>query len=145
MALKAARYNKVLGLAIGDRSIFAAEVSTGGGGGGGGAGGAGERPEARTLGEFTFPEGLSISSDATAIGAALAEFLREHKFTARTAVIGLPAKWLLVKTKEVPPADESVAADMLRLQAEGEFSSELKDLVFDYAGAPSTASAYDGP
>ena len=70
-------------------------------------------------------------------GAALAEFLRQKQFTARHAVVGLPAKWLLVKTKEVPPADSKTASDLLRLQAEGDFSSELRDLVFEPdAGRP---------
>jgi hypothetical protein len=127
--LKASRYNKVLGLAIGEKSIIAAEVS-----------GGSARPDAKRLAEFSFPPGISLQ-DPVALGTALAEFLRENEFSAKSAVIGLPAKWLLVKTKEVPPADKRVAADMLRLQAEGEFSSELKELVFDYAGEPSTAGA----
>ena len=127
--MKALRYNKVLGLAIGERSIIAAEVS-----------GAGSRPDARRLAEYSFSPELSLA-DPAALGAALADFLKENQFSTKSAVIGLPAKWLLVKTKEVPPADEHVAADMLRLQAEGEFSSELKELVFDYAGEPNVAGA----
>lgn len=120
--LKASKHNKVLGLAIGEKAIVVAEVVA-----------AGDKPEARRLGEFVFPATVSLA-DPVALGAALGEFLREQKMTAKSAVVGLPAKWLLVKTKEVPPADSSVAADLLRLQAEGDFSSELKDLVFDYVG-----------
>lgn len=127
--MKASRYNKVLGLAIGEKSIFAAEVSVNA-----------DRAEAKRLAEFSYPPEVSLS-DAAAVGKLLGEFLREQKFTAKNAVIGLPARWLLVKTKEVPPADSSVAADLLRLQAEGDFSSELKDLVFDYAGESSTTTA----
>ena len=56
-------------------------------------------------------------------------------------MIGIPAKWLVVKSKELPPADPALAADMLRLGAEGEFSSELRDLVYDYAGQPSAAKS----
>ncbi len=33
----------------------------------------------------------------------------------------------------MPPADPATLAELLRIQAEGEFSSELKDLVYDYA------------
>src|SRR5258706_5493363 len=119
----------MLGLAIGERSIIAAEVS-----------GGGARPDAKRLAEFTYPSGASLA-DPAALGTALGEFLKENDFSAKAVVIGLPAKWLLVKTKEVPPADSHVAADLLRLAAEGEFSSELKELVFDYAGEASTAGA----
>ena len=127
--MKASRYHKVLGLAIGEKSILVAEVSS-----------SGDRPEARRLGEFVFPAGASLA-DPASLGQALGEFLREQKVSARHAVIGLPAKWLLVKTKEIPPADSSMVADLLRLQAEGDFSSELRDLVFDYAGQANTALA----
>ena len=127
--MKASRYNKVLGLAIGERSIQVAEVNV-----------AADKPEARHLAEFEYPAGAGLT-EPTVLGERLAEFLREKHFTAKQVVVGLPAKWLLVKTKEVPPVDESVAADLLRLQAEGEFSSELRDLVFDYAGEANPAKS----
>ncbi len=119
--LKAPRSNKVIGLAIGERSLSAAEVV------------AGERPQATHLAEFIYPQGLSLQ-DPAGLGKALGEFLRQQQFTARTAVVGLPARWLVVKPKEVPSVDPGTLAEMLRLQAEGEFSSELKDLVYDYVG-----------
>jgi hypothetical protein len=119
--LKALRHNKAVGLAIGERSLLAAEMT------------AGEPPQARRLAEFIYPPGTSLDQPAE-LGEALGQFLREKDFSARCAVIGLPARWLVVKAKEVPPADASTLADLLRLQAEGEFSSELKDLVYDYAG-----------
>jgi hypothetical protein len=136
--VKESRYNKVLGLAIGERSILAAEVATGAAGG--------APPEVRRLAEFPLPAEASLGGSAAAVdpaalGKALGEFLREQKFTSRPAVVGLPARWLLFKSKEVPPADSATAADLLRLQAEGEFSSELKDLVFDYTGEASPAAA----
>lgn len=126
--MKAARHHKVLGLAVTERSILVAEVNTAGGD-------AAARPDARRLAEFPFPAGVSVN-DPAVLGAALGGFLKEHKFGAKNAVVGLPAKWLLVKSKEVPPADDATIADMLRLQAEGEFSSELKDLTYDYTGKP---------
>lgn len=126
--LKASRYNKVLGLALGERSMQVAEVS---------AVATADKPEARLLAEFEYPAGVTFQ-DPPAMGAALAEFLRQKGFTAKQVVIGLPARLLLVKTKEVPPADAATVSDLLRLQAEGEFSSELRDLVFDYAGEPTT-------
>jgi hypothetical protein len=126
--LKASRYNKLLGMAVGEKSLFVAEVT------------AGEKPDVKRLAEFIYPAESSLADPAT-LGISLGTFLRDQRFTARQAVVGLPAKWLLVKTKEVPPADSSVAADLLRLQAEGDFSSELKDLVFDYAGEASPSGS----
>ena len=122
--MKSLRQNKVLGIAIGEHSLMAAEVST-----------TGERAATRQLAELVYPEGVTTSTPAT-LGKALSHFLKEHGFTAKSAVIGIPARWLVVKPKEVPPADESTLADLLRLQAEGEFSSELKDLVYDYTADP---------
>ena len=82
-------------------------------------------------------------AEPEALGKALGQFLGEAGFTARAAVAGLPARWLLVKPKEVPPADPATLADLLRLQAEGEFSSELRDLVYEYAGDPAAAATGD--
>ncbi len=125
--MKPLRMNKVLGLAVGEKSLLAAEVV------------AGDRPDVRRLAEFVYPEGLS-PANPQALGKALGDFLRDNKFTARNAVVGLPARWLVVKSKEVPPADPATLASMLRLQAEGEFSAELKDLVYDYAADASAGN-----
>src|SRR6185437_11569950 len=40
-----------------------------------------------------------------------------------------------------PAADERIVAQTLRLQAEGEFSPELNDLVYDYSGRPDASGA----
>jgi hypothetical protein len=129
--LKPLRQNKVLGLALGEQSLLAAEVAVGGGD---------EPPATRQLAEFVYPEGVNPQHPA-ALGRALAGFLKEHHFTARSAIVGIPARWLVVKPKDVPPADAATLADMLRLQAEGEFSSELKDLVYDYTATASSNAA----
>jgi hypothetical protein len=123
------KVGKVLGISLGERSLLVAEVVAGGSGG---AAAAGDRPEVKRLAEFVYPEGVS-PQDPQPLGEALSEFLKENKFTAKSAVFGLPARWLVVKGKEVPPADPITLANLLRLQAEGEFSSELKDLIYDYA------------
>jgi hypothetical protein len=123
--LKLFRPNKMLGLAIGERSLLAAQLV------------AADRPRVQRLGEFVYPEGITLTQ-ADKLGAELGRFLREHGITARQAVVGLPAKWLLVKSKDVPSADDDTTSRMLRLQAETEFSSELNDLVCDYI--PSVAS-----
>ncbi len=119
------RYNKVIGIALGERSLLAAELILTGA----------AKPEVRKLAELQYPDAVSVDQPA-ALGAALAALLKEKGFTANSAVVGLPARWLAVKAREVPATDESTLIDLLRLQAEGEFSSELKDLVYDYAKAP---------
>lgn len=122
--MKRSTYNKLLGLSLGDRSLLIAEVSHG------------EKASVRKLAEFIYPVGTSLAEPA-ALGKALGEFLRTQGFSTKAAAMGIPAKWLAVKSKDVPPADADTLADILRLQAEGEFSSELKDLVFDFAGGGS--------
>jgi len=82
--------------------------------------------------EFVYPEGRTLR-EPEPLGDALGRFLREHGFSARTAVFGLPARWVLSKRKEVPSDDPRVLADTLRLQAETEFSPELSDMVYDYS------------
>ena len=82
----------MIGLSIGERSLLAAEVV------------AGERPEVARLAEFVYPDGISPQQPAE-LGTALGAFLRENKFTAKSAIVGLPARWLVVKCKDVPPAD----------------------------------------
>jgi Tfp pilus assembly protein PilN len=127
--LKRTRRKKVLGLAVGERSLLAAEVV-----------GAGEQPQVTAVGELMYPEGVSVTSTEE-LAKLLSAFLREHGFTARQAVIGLPAKWLVVRPKEVPPADAQTVTEMLRLSAESEFPTDIKDLVYDFAGSVGDAQA----
>jgi len=121
--------NKVLGLAMGQRSILIAEVSV-----------RGQKHAVNRCAEFVFPEGLSMSTPDK-LGTELRNFMRSQHFSTKDVVIGLPAKRLVTRRKEVPPASESVASDTLRLQAEGEFSSELDNLIMDYAGKPSSTES----
>lgn len=121
--MKRTRRKKVLGLALGERSLLAAEVIL-----------AGEKPTVTAVGEMAYPEGISICTPAE-LAKALAEFLRNKGFTARQVVLGLPAKWLVVRPKEVPPTDVATVTEMLRLAAETEFPTDIKDLVFDFTGA----------
>ncbi|GEM_PF-1216296 len=120
--LRPLRPTKFLGVALTDRAFLVAEVGVAAAG-----------PEIRRCAEFRFPKDLTLEN-LPAIGRPFAQFLRQNDFTARHIVIGLPMNWLLVKTKEIPPTTDALAADMLRLQSETEFSSELSELVYDYAG-----------
>jgi hypothetical protein len=118
--------SKIIGLAIGQKSFLLAEVALKSG-----------RGTVQHFAEFPFPEGLSLATPDQ-LGQALGQFLKTRKFSTRDVVIGLPAKRLITRRKEVPAAKMEVAAATLRLQAEGEFSSELDSLVLDFAGSPST-------
>ena len=120
--MKRTRRKKVLGLALGERSLLAAEIIV-----------AGEQPTVTAVGEMPYPEGISVNTPAE-LAKPLAEFLRSKGFTARQVVVGLPAKWLVVRPKEVPPVDAATVTEMLRLAAESEFPTDIKDLVFDFTG-----------
>jgi hypothetical protein len=117
--VKSVRHKTVLGLAIGERSLMAAEVA------------AGDRLTVQRAAELVYPDGVS-PAEAAQFGQLLAAFRKEQGFTARTTVVGLPAKWIVVKQKEVPATDEKTLIDLLRTGAEAEFSSDLKDMVYDF-------------
>jgi hypothetical protein len=120
--LKTTRSKKVLGLSLTERSVLLAEVV------------GGDRPHLAKTAEWVYPEGL-LPANPAPLGAALANFLVEQGFSAKSAVVGLPARWLVTQAKEVPAADTRTIVEMLRLSAEAEFSTELKDLVYDFTGA----------
>ncbi len=132
-----------LGIAFGDRSITVAEIAPARGGDPSGA------PwEVRRAAEFVSPAqaaGLSSQADAgiAATGAALGRFLRENGFSAGRAVVGVPARWLVAREKEIPPSSDQQAAEVLRMQAERAFSTELGELACDYAGKSDPSSARD--
>ncbi len=120
--MKTIRNHKLLGIAVGDKAMLVAEVSC-----------TGNRCEVAAAGQFNFGPGQSLQQPE-ALGQSFADFLKERGFSTRKAVFGLPAKWILSKSKEVPAADERTISDMLRLQVEGDAMPELKDLVFDFTG-----------
>jgi hypothetical protein len=116
---------KLLGLSIGERGLLVAEVACAG-------------PERRVarLAEFAYPAGMSLEQPE-ALGAALGTFLRERGFSTHRAVLGVPARWLLLKSHALPPSEPQVAAAMLWLRAEAESAPELGEMVLDFAGQSS--------
>lgn len=122
------RRNRMLGLALGERTALVAEVSSSGG-----------RPAVERVGEFAYPTGAGLAQPE-ALGAALGGFLAERGFASRHVVIGIPGKWILTKRVDAPPAEPSLVAESLRLQAEGEFAGDGGgEFVFDYAGESSAS------
>lgn len=118
-----------LGIAIGDQSLTIAEVHA-----------ARDGAEVRRTARMELEAPLA-TSDPEALGQALSQFLRKNRFKASRVVLGVPARWLVARERDLPPASSEQAAGMLRLQAERLFSSELKDLVFDFAGEPDARQA----
>jgi len=118
-----------VGLVLGERSLAAAEILA-----------SGARCEIRRAAVFDYPEGLSLR-EPERLGVELRAFLRRSRFSARRAVLGLPARWLIVRPRSVPPVSAESAAGLLRIQGEREFSLEPAELVLDWAGETSPAEA----
>ena len=123
------RTSSFLGVAVSDRSATCAEVFIGGG----------DRRAVRRTATFVFPPDVTLETP-DALGQALAGFLRQKRFTASRAVVGVPARWLIAMEKEVPPADEQQARATLRLQAERLAVAEHGEVVFDFAGRTSAST-----
>ena len=118
----AMRGRKSLGIAFGNRSLQVAEINTSASG-----------SQLVKSAEFLFGEGDSLS-DPLKLGKTLAAFLKQNGFSARQAVAGVPAQWLMLKEKLLPPAAPAAVANMLRIQAERDFSMEPGALALDYIG-----------
>ncbi len=117
-----------LGLALGERRIVAAEVRSARG-----------RHEVVRVAELAFPEGVTWD-DPVAVGGCLGRFLREQRLP-RAGTIGIPARWLMTVTREVPPAGPRVLAGILRMEAERAFSLDSGQMVCDWAAAPAEGKA----
>lgn len=120
------RSKNVLGICVGDHGMLIAEspcasatLSSG----------------AVRVAEFNYPPGITLEKHE-ALGASLREFLQSQGFSTTRAVYGIPARWLLLKSHSLPPADPQTAATMLWLRAETSGMSEVGEMVFDYIGRP---------
>src|SRR5690606_28483283 len=91
----------------------------------------GRRPTVQRVGLMELDAGLSIDKPE-ALGQKLQSFLQSHHMTARSAVVGVPARWVLTQDRELPPTDEATAVGMLRLQSERLAEEPMS---FDVAGA----------
>src|SRR5438477_10424922 len=124
------RPSSFLGVAVSDHSIACAEVTVT----------HGDRRAVRRTAVFVFPPEASLDTPDAA-GQALASFLRQKRFTATRAVVGVPARWLIAVEKEVPPANEEQTRATLRLQAERLAVAEHGEVVFDFAGRANPMAA----
>lgn len=119
------RLRHVLGIALADRAIHLAELRL-------------VRGQSQVVGQSRLDLSEPISlTDPEALGQSLADYLREHRYRCRRAVVGLPAKWLLARYRLAPTvADENARRGMLRLGIEREFVGGAENLTFDYARQP---------
>ena len=118
---------RILGLAVTERSITAAEVGVV----------RGRRTVLRAA-EFPMAPG-EAAPDPAQLGKALRQFLRQHRFSASRCVIGLGARWLVAKEKSLPPTAPDMLAGVLAIATEREFASDPKDLAFDYCNPVASA------
>lgn len=119
----------MLGISLGEQSLLVAEVHA-----------SASRPQVIRVGELRYAADAGLQQPE-ALGIALARYLKEKGSDSHSAVFGVPVRWIVSKRKEVPNADDRVLIETLRLQAEGEFSPELTNLVYDYSGrSPSTGA-----
>ncbi|MBN2372218.1 hypothetical protein JXL19_00315 [bacterium] len=116
------RGKKILGLAIEEKCIFASEMHHDG-----------EGYRVKNVAQMDFSETLSFDKPDK-LGESLAQFIRENKLSAKRAVIGLPARWLMIRQKTMPPSTGESVAGILRIHAEHEFSINPDELVIDYTG-----------
>jgi hypothetical protein len=117
-----AKTRTILGLAFEDDGLRVAEVRTGG-----------ANLRIQHSGVFAWPSEQPLEQ-ASDTGAALRDFLKQNRIHTKTAVVGLPAKWLITKELSMPPASGASLQGMLRLQAERAFALDPQDLALDYVG-----------
>lgn len=90
---------------------------------------------------LVFPAGVSLE-DPAALGAALAEHIKLTGYGTKHAVIGLSARRVLARHRQVPPADRDAMRGIVNLQVEREFAGTAADMTFDYLlGEPAQADA----
>lgn len=121
---------KFIGLAVEDNAILAAHVHC-------------EKEQflVSHTKHFVFPEGVSFK-DPEGLGKALGQFLQENRFGAKKAIIGIPAKWLMIREKIIPVSTKENIAGILKIHAEREFSLSPDELAMDYTGLAADDKSY---
>jgi hypothetical protein len=117
-----AKSRTILGIAFADDGLCIAEVRTGS-----------AAPRLQQSGVFAWPSDPPLDR-ASDTGAALRDFLKQHRMGARTAVVGLPAKWLITKELSLPPTNTESLQGILKLQAERAFALDPQELALDFVG-----------
>jgi len=114
-----------LSISIGERSLWVAEIIQDG-----------EAGSCARLAEFVYPPDITLE-DPGGLGGELASFLSLQNFSARRVVVGVPAKWLIVRPYDMPPADAQTTSSVLWLHATERIMPALGPMVFDFLGQSS--------
>ena len=117
----------ILGLALDELGIVATELEVRAG-----------RPHIHRTGEFLWEREFQ-PANIRPLGEQFRQFLRDHRFSARQAIVGIGAKWVLTKEVALPPVTSDALGGVLRIQAERVFSLNAEELVFDYCGRADVA------
>lgn len=80
-------------------------------------------------------------ADPVTTGQALRRALDDARLAEQAVVIGVPARWLAVRSRAMPPADGEALAGAVRLAAEREFPGRADRLAIDYTPETTTADA----
>lgn len=111
---------KFVGLAVEDSGILVADVHR-------------EKDAFNVLDakHFLFSEGCDLR-DPEKLGKELGAFLQKNRFSGRKAIIGVPAKWVMMREKTFPASSKESISGMLNIYAEREFSLSPEELALDY-------------
>lgn len=123
------RSKKALGVSVGERSLLVAQVASDAAG-----------PQVTRVAEFIYPDSSTLENPEV-LGRALREFLKSSGFSARRAIIGVPAKWLVLRPHPIPPTDPETAISLLGIQIEAHRLPELGEIVYDFVGESSETEA----
>ena len=115
------KHKNILVLAFNEDSVVAAQASLGN-----------ERYEIKHAATFSATQTASWE-DPEGFGRALHQFLRKERMTARATLVGVPARWVVAKSVQVPPTRQENVASLLQIQTEQVFSLNHHDLIFDYS------------
>lgn len=81
---------------------------------------------------FVYPPGAGLDQPA-ALGSMLAAFLAKQGFKSREVVAGLPARWVLVRSRKIPRSDPETMLAMLRIEVERDRTGDGKEWLSDFA------------
>ena len=92
-----------------------------------------DRYEIKQTATLKLPESVTWEN-TDQLGQTLRQFLRQQHLSARLALVGVPARWVVAKSVHIPPTSQDNVANVLEIQTEQAFSLNHQDLVFDYSG-----------
>jgi len=91
----------------------------------------GEACRVRRCAEFKMPDGTAIE-DIASQQSKFGEFLREHAFKSRRAVVGISAKHIASALLKIPPIENAdTRQKTIKIHLERKLEADFSDIVFD--------------